>query len=114
MSAFAEEGGVWGTLDTLVTKYGTPLAENFLYGGTANDKHDAQEERIRYTQLNGSGPNDVNQARKAPTNLWEFIFGRQTGEAVAPTTTTAAAAAPTVSLGLVLLVGLAVFFLWRK
>lgn len=114
MSAFAEEGGIWGTLDSLVSKYGTPLADQFIYGQSAPDKHESQEERIRYGQLNGSGPNDANQARKAPTNIWEFLFGRQTGEAVSPTATTAAAAAPTVSWGLVLVVGLVVFFLWRK
>lgn len=101
--------GGWGGLLGAVA---SPLIDKL----TGADRRGVVEESVRYSRINGSGPNDPQGALKAPTNIWEYILGRQTAS---PTDNAAAkpaaAAAPSwpIILSAVALAGV-VYILFKK
>ena len=67
----------WDGFTGLADKFAQPLVDKYVLGGgnATYDEGKMIDERLRFNNLNGSGPNDEQGARSSPKGLWDFLTG---------------------------------------
>lgn len=66
---------VLSQLLSTVGQFATPFAQALAYGKENAGELALAQERVKYAQLNGSGPNDRTGALTAAGGIRDFLFG---------------------------------------